>query len=63
MKPDKLNAPQMTAHQGILATLIRKCYSRISGIFEPEVVEVTFDDAATNSGTYTYTVVSQKRVA
>lgn len=63
MKPDKMNTPDIAARQGILASLIRKCYTRISGIFEPEVVEVTFDDNNANSGTYTYTVVQQKKVA
>lgn len=61
MKPVKSQSSQMPDRHGILASLLKKCYCRISEIFEPEVVEVTFDDATKNSGSYTYTVVPHKK--
>ncbi|MES2703326.1 MAG: hypothetical protein V4649_11840 [Bacteroidota bacterium] len=62
MKPGNTKSNLEPAKGNVLVNLVRKIAGKISGLFEPEEVEVTFKVEGKNV-TYTYTKVAHKQVA
>ena len=61
MKTDDLKLSKRGSTDG-LSQLIRKIRGKITGLFEPEEVEVTFKNEG-KTMSYTYTKVPHKQVA
>ena len=49
--------------QNLINALYSKIRSKVTGLFEPEEVEVTFEEDHGKVVSYTYTKVSHKQVA
>ncbi len=63
-KTRKMKPLSENPKKNALASLLKIVRKKFSGYFEPEEVEVTFEDGGKEQGTYTYTVLPHhKQVA
>lgn len=49
--------------QSVIAKVMRRIWTKVTAIFEPEEVEVTFEEDHGKVVSYTYTKVPHKQVA
>ena len=64
MEPDKMKLTNKTLKKDTFAKLLKGITKKVSAYFEPEEVEVTFEEGEKEVGSYTYTVVPHhKQVA
>ncbi|MBC7554651.1 MAG: hypothetical protein H7257_11800 [Taibaiella sp.] len=63
MKTQQSTAVAGNPKDGILASVLKSVAQKVSEMFEPEEVEVTFSEDNSMSGSYTYTVIPHKQVA
>ncbi len=63
MKPELTQPTDHPAMKNALASFLTIIRKKMSVYFQPEEVEVTFDEGEDENGTYTYTVLPHKQVA
>lgn len=63
MKPEKMKPTEKPLVKNVLSALLSNVRKKVSVYFEPEEVEVTFEEGKKDEGTYTYTVLPHKQVA
>ena len=63
MKPDNMNPTERPLMKSVLTAILSNVRKKVSVYFQPEEVEVTFEEGKNEHGTYTYTVLPHKQVA
>lgn len=63
MKPEVSPLNDKPVMKNALASFLSIVRKKMSVYFQPEEVEVTFDEGEKENGTYTYTVLPHKQVA